>query len=87
MILPDTDRWPDEFGSDFAGFHRLLPKRVQDLLLVCSPYESFILEQDGLLADLITSEYLELNLSHAPRVSRASRSRSELSRAPTTAFS
>ena|GEM_PF-6692257 len=72
MISPDTDRHPDDFGSDFAGFHRLLPNRVQDLLLVCSLYESFILEEDGLLTDLISSEYVELNLSHAPRVSRAS---------------
>ncbi len=72
MMLSETDRQADDFGSDFAGFHRLLSKRVQDVLLVCSLYESFILEEDGLLADLITSEYLELNLSHAPRVSRAS---------------
>lgn len=61
-----------ERGWDFAGFHSLLPHRVQDLLLVCSLYESFILEEDGLVADLIFSEFQALNLSHAPRVSRAS---------------
>lgn len=62
----------EDLGTDFAGFHKLLPYRVQDVLLVCSLYESFILEEDGLVADLIFSEYHELNLSHAPRVSRAS---------------
>jgi hypothetical protein len=78
MLSLDHARHPDDFGSAFAGFHQLLPHRVQDLLLVCSLYESFILEEDGLLADLITSEYLELNLSHAPRVSRASTGREAL---------
>ncbi|MCP4591075.1 MAG: histidine kinase, partial [bacterium] len=72
MNILDTAQLQDEFGSGFAGFHRLLPRRVQDMLLVCSLYESFILEEDGLVADLISSEFVELNLSHAPRVSRAS---------------
>ena len=78
--MPGTDstRHWDDFGSAFAGFHQLLPHRVQDVLLVCSLYESFILEEDGLLADLITSEYLELNLSHAPRVSRVATGREAL---------
>ena len=67
-----ADRHSDGLDSDFTGFHSLLPCRVQDVLLVCSLYESFILEEDGLVADLISSEYLEMNLSHAPRVSRAS---------------
>jgi len=72
------DRRLDDYGSDFAGFHKLVPVRVQDLLLVCSLYESFILEEDGLLADLISSEFVELNLSHAPRVSRATTGREAL---------
>ena len=46
----------EELESAFAGFHELLPDRVQDVLLVCSLYESFILEEDGLVADLIVSE-------------------------------
>ena len=61
-----------KLDSDFADFHDLFPYRVRDLLLVCSLYESYILEEDGLVADLIYSKYQELNLSHAPRVSRAS---------------
>ena len=42
------------------------------VLLVSSLYESFILEEEGLLSELITSEYLDLSLSHAPRVTRVS---------------
>lgn len=62
----------EQLGTPFAGFHKLFQHRVQEVLLVCSLYESFILEEDGLVADLIVSEYQELNLSHAPRVSHVS---------------
>ncbi len=61
-----------QLESEFSGFHNLYEHRVHDVLLVCSLYESFILEADGLVADLIFSEYQELNLSHAPHVSRVS---------------
>jgi len=63
---------PDDLNVYFGGFHNLMPHRVQHVLLVSSLYESFILEEDGLLTELITSEYLDMNLSHAPRVSRVS---------------
>jgi len=56
----------------FGGFHKLIPFRVQHVLLVSSLYESFILEEEGLVHELVTSEYLDMNLSHAPRVSRVS---------------
>ncbi len=62
----------------FSGFVNLMPFRVQHVLLVSSLYESFILEEEGLLTELITSEYLDMNLSHAPRVSRVSTGREAL---------
>jgi len=68
----------DALNVYFGGFHNLMPHRVQHVLLVSSLYESFILEEDGLLTELITSEYLDMNLSHAPRVSRVSTGREAL---------
>ncbi len=62
----------DDPDLHFCGFHNLMPHRVQSVLLVSSLYESFILEEEGLLTELITSEYVDMNLSHAPRVSRVS---------------
>ncbi|MGD2110438.1 MAG: PEP/pyruvate-binding domain-containing protein, partial [Phycisphaerae bacterium] len=62
----------DEPDLHFGGFHNLMPNRVEHLLLVSSLYESFILEEEGLLSELITQEYSDLRLSHAPRVSRVS---------------
>jgi len=71
-MADDGNQRSEVLESGFAGFHNLFPFRVQDVLLVCSLYESFILEEDGLVSDLIFSKYQELNLSHAPHVSRAS---------------
>ena len=45
--------------------------RVHEILLVASPYDAFILEEDGRLTEQILHEYLGMNLSYAPRVWRA----------------
>ena len=70
----------DEVDLHFGGFHKLMPHRVQNVLLVSSLYESFILEEEGLVHELVTSEYLDMNLSHAPRVSRVSTGKAALDR-------
>jgi len=59
-------------GHDWrlGRFPNLMPRRVEKILLVSSPYESFILEEDGLLSELIFSEYSDLGLTHAPHVTR-----------------
>ena len=44
-----------------------MPYRVQDILLVSSLYDSFTLEQDGRLNELIVGEFLELSLHQTPR--------------------
>ena len=52
--------------------------RVHDILLVSSPYDAFILEEDGKLTEQILSEYLGMNLSYAPRVWNASSAKSAI---------
>ena len=52
-------------------FHDLMPNRVREVLLVSSHYDAFILEEDGRLSDRIFTEYSELNLSNAPRITHA----------------
>ena len=42
--------------------------RIHEILLVASPYDAFILEEDGRLTQQILYEYLGMNLSYAPRV-------------------
>ena len=52
-------------------FDRLIPYRVRDVLLVSSPYDQFVLEEEGLLSGSMAEEYERLNLSQAPRIVHA----------------
>ncbi|MEG1649132.1 MAG: PEP/pyruvate-binding domain-containing protein, partial [Rikenellaceae bacterium] len=47
-----------------------MQKHIKKVLLICSSYDSFTLEEDGQLESQITSEYLELNLSQPPEFIR-----------------
>ena len=53
-----------------GGFQDLMPHRVRHVVLVSSLYESFILEEEGLLSELITTAYVDMQLTHPPRVTR-----------------
>ena len=52
----------------------LMANRVHEILLVASPYDAFILEEDGGLSEQIMTEYIGMNFNYAPRVTRASTS-------------
>lgn len=58
------------FSTDFKIYHELMANKVREILLVSSPYDAFILEEDGSLASRIINEYSGLNLSHPPVVTR-----------------
>jgi CheY-like chemotaxis protein len=45
---------------------------VQNILLVTSLYDSFILSEDGNLGELILTEFLDLNLRHTPELTHVS---------------
>ena len=72
MVPTNFQPHEDDLNVYFGGFHKLMPFRVQHVLLVSSLYDWFILEGDGLFTEMITQEYLDMNLSHAPRVTRVS---------------
>jgi len=55
---------------DFQVFHELMSCKIREILLVASPYDAFIMEEDGSLATRIIDEYQGLNLSHPPRLQR-----------------
>jgi hypothetical protein len=52
----------------FEGFENLMPFKVQNILLVSSLYDSFILREDGRLNELLIDESLELNLQQIPGI-------------------
>lgn len=64
----------------FEGFENLMPFRVQDILLVSSLYDSFILREDGRLNELLIGESLELNLQEIPGITHVSTGREALAR-------
>ncbi|HEU4725189.1 MAG TPA: PEP/pyruvate-binding domain-containing protein [Candidatus Eisenbacteria bacterium] len=55
-----------DVSNPFQSFQDLMPFRVQDILLVSSLYDSFTLQEDGRLNELIAGEFLELDLQHMP---------------------
>lgn len=56
----------------FERFDRLMPFRVQDVLLVSNLYDSFILREDGRLNELLIGESRELNLQQIPGITHVS---------------
>jgi len=56
----------------FEGFENLMPFKVQNILLVSSLYDSFILREDGRLNELLIDESLELNLRQIPGIAHVS---------------
>jgi len=70
--MPRPSRFPVAELGHFPGFQDLMRHRVQEILLVASLYDSFILEEDGQLNELLLSKFLDLNLRHAPHLTRVS---------------
>ncbi len=56
----------------FQEFQNLIRYRVREILLVSSLYDSFILEQDGQLSEMLLHQYLDLNLINVPIITRVS---------------
>ena len=50
-----------------TDFRALMTYRVRKILMICSNYDAFILEEDGQIESQISREYVELNLSNPPQ--------------------
>ncbi len=59
------------FGR-FRGFQDLAQHRIENILLVSSLYDSFILAEDGQLGELLLGEFLDLSFRHSPGITRVS---------------
>lgn len=57
-----------------------MPNLVKDILLVASPYDRFILEEDGRFSDRLLSQYVEMDLSGPPRFDHVSSGKEALAR-------
>lgn len=59
------DRLGDRNFADTA-FDLLMKQRITNVLLICSKYDAFMLEQDGRIDEQIFNEYVSLNLRYPP---------------------
>ncbi len=71
-MFADSSRIDPDFDPHFKIFHELMPFKVQEILLVSSIYDAYLMEEDGSLATRLINEYHGLNLSKAPRITRVS---------------
>ena len=55
-----------------TDYHNLMQKQIRKILLICSSYDAYILEEDGRLEAQINKEYLDLNLTNPPEFKRVS---------------
>ena len=71
-MFEETEKDIPDFDPHFKIFHELMAFKVLNILLVSSPYDAFIMEEDGSIATQVIKEYQGLSLSGAPRVTRVS---------------
>jgi CheY-like chemotaxis protein len=67
IILPERQ-------FDHTEFKLLMQKRIRQVLLICSNYDAFLLEEDGRIDEQIFNEYVSLNLRYPPIFIQASSS-------------
>ncbi len=70
--MSDVRALPAEPDNPFQSFQNLMPFRVQDILLVSSLYDSFTLQEDGRLNELIVGEFLEVYMHRTPGLTHVS---------------
>ncbi len=61
-----------DYKPKYKIFHELMAKRIKNILLVSSIYDSFMLEEDGRLSDQVYEEFQNLNLRTLPRITHVS---------------
>lgn len=64
---------------DHTSFSQLMLKRIGKVLLICSNYDAFMLEEDGRIDEQIFNEYVSLNLRYPPTFRQASSAREAFS--------
>lgn len=69
-----------------TSFHKLMQRRIHKVLLICSSYDAFILEEDGRIEEQIFKEYVSLNLRYPPNFFKVNSGQEALDRLKTESF-
>ncbi len=54
-----------------TAFADLMQRRIFNVLLIATPYDAFMMEEDGRVEEQVYMEYVSLNLSSPPRFTKA----------------
>lgn len=54
-----------------TAFGQLMQRRIFNVLLIATPYDAFMMEEDGRVDEQVYMEYVSLNLSSPPRFTKA----------------
>ena len=68
--MSSVPQYIEDYDPHFKIFYELMAFKVREILLVSSPYDAYIMEEDGSMAARIINEYHGLNLSQPPRITR-----------------
>ena len=79
MKDPDLFNLEHGYENRFQRFQDLLRHKIHRILLASSVYDSFILAEDGRLHESLLTEYMGLNLTDAPSITRVSSGREAIS--------
>lgn len=63
-----TMQLEDQFDPRFKLFHELMRNKIREVLLISTPYDASVMEDDCRLSEAIINEYRGLNLSAPPRL-------------------
>ncbi|WP_425060071.1 hypothetical protein SCACP_07190 [Sporomusa carbonis] len=59
-----------DLKTRFSSVHDLMKFRVTEILLVSTPYDGFVLEEDGQLSEQIYNQFADLSIPIIPRIHR-----------------
>lgn len=61
-----------DLKTRFSSVHDLIKFRVTEILLISTPYDGFVLEEDGQLSEQIYNQFADLSIPFVPRIERVS---------------
>jgi len=69
QYTPDIN---NQFYSPFKSYQSLMSRKIENILLISSPYDAYLMEEEGNLTSRIINEYRGLNLSRPPNITQIS---------------
>lgn len=67
MIPKSSELSAGKYYFAETAFDLLMKRRILNVLLICSKYDAFLLEEDGRIDEQIFNEYVNLNLRYPPK--------------------